>query len=152
MRVCAPIILCIFIIIIIIIMFRMYLSHRFSSSISRLSSIASLAAYASLPPPVMRYWGSPRLYVEMPAAGAGSSSMMTCVGLSGSLSSSCISLSLSFMMGYCWILSLLLLLFVSLLIFTPSCPPAIGLRVGTPTIDPALAVLVLPAVVIVFLF
>jgi hypothetical protein len=50
------------------------------------------------------------------------------------------------------ILSLLLLLFVSLLIFTPSCPPAIGLRVGTPTIDPALAVLVLPAVVIVFLF
>lgn len=37
------------------------------------------------------------------AAGAGSSSVMTSTGLSGSLSSSCISLSLSFMMGCCWI-------------------------------------------------
>jgi hypothetical protein len=52
-------------------------------------------------PPVMRYWGSPRLYVEMPAAGTGSSSMMTSAGLSDSLSSSCISPSLSFMMGCC---------------------------------------------------
>src|SRR5919108_5382178 len=61
------------------------------------------------------------------ATGAGSSSMMTSVGLSGSLSSSCILLSLSLIMGCCWVLSLLLLLSASLLIFTPSYPPEIGL-------------------------
>jgi hypothetical protein len=78
----------------------------------------------------MRYWGvSQVVRGDAAAAGAGSSSMMTSAGLSGSLSSSRISLLLSFIMGRCWILSLLLLLllFASLLFFMPSYPSEIGL-------------------------
>ena len=92
----------------------------------------------------------------------GSSVMMASSGLSGSLKScSCsatASLSLSYMMGCCCCCSsgllLLLLLFSSPAPpLTPSCPPAIGLRVviAAPLLV-VVAVLVLFAAVVVILF
>jgi hypothetical protein len=86
----------------------------------------------------------------------GSSVMMASSGLSGSLKScsATASLSLSCMMGCCcccssWFLLLLLVFSSHASPLTPSCPPAIVLRVGTLTI--AVVVLVLPPAVVVLI-